>query len=232
MGNKFAFFLPTRKGSERVKNKNTKPFSGIQGGLLRLKLEQLLEVPHIPIYVSTNDESTISIAESFHSERIKICIRPEELCRSETLLSDFISYVPSIIEEEHIVWVHVTEPFIDSKCLNDAIKLYENDVILAKKFDSLMSCNKIQTFLWDKKVNSFISHDRKKVKWPRSQDLAPIYEINSAIFINSKSNYYKFEDRIGENPILFELTKIQSVDINWEDDFKMAELLYEASRKL
>jgi len=144
----FAFFLPTRKGSERVENKNTKPFAGIEGGLLRLKLEQLLKVTNIPIYVSTNDETTISIAESFHSERINIITRPEELCTSQTLLSDFISYVPSIIEEEHIVWVHVTEPFIDSQCLYDAIKLYETDVLIATKFVSLMSSNKIHTFLW------------------------------------------------------------------------------------
>ena len=35
MGNKIAFFLPTRKGSERVRNKNTRPFAGIEGGLIK-----------------------------------------------------------------------------------------------------------------------------------------------------------------------------------------------------
>lgn len=228
----FAFFLPTRKGSERVLNKNTKPFAGIEGGLLYVKIEQLLEVPDIPIYISTNDEVTIEVAKSFKSDRITISLRPENLCSSSTLLSDFIDYVPTIINEEHIIWVHVTEPFIDSKSLLNAIDIYRKNVLINDEYDSLMSCNKIQTFLWDKSNQSFISHDRNIIKWPRSQDLKPIYEINSAIFINSKRNYNLYRDRIGVNPYLFELTKLQSIDIDWEDDFILAELLYEATRKI
>jgi len=37
--NKIAFFLPTRKGSERVKNKNTRPFGGMDGGLIENKIQ-------------------------------------------------------------------------------------------------------------------------------------------------------------------------------------------------
>ena len=40
---KVAFYLPTRKGSERVINKNTKPFAGIEGGLVENKVKQLRE---------------------------------------------------------------------------------------------------------------------------------------------------------------------------------------------
>ena len=36
-------FLPCRKGSQRVPNKNTRPFAGVDGGLLRIKLEELLK---------------------------------------------------------------------------------------------------------------------------------------------------------------------------------------------
>lgn len=35
--NKIAFFLPTRKGSERVKNKNTRPFGGMDEVLLKTR---------------------------------------------------------------------------------------------------------------------------------------------------------------------------------------------------
>lgn len=230
MDKNFAFFLPTRQGSERVKNKNTKRFAGIEGGLLRLKIEQLLKVDGIPIYVSTNDPETIFIAKSFKSARIRVYLRPEYLCSSSTLLSDLIDYVPTIVEEEHIIWVHVTEPFVDSQCLKNAIDFYYQEVLVSKKFDSLMSCNKIQTFLWDQKIKAFISHNHSDVKWPRSQDINPIYEINSAIFINSKFNYLMHKDRIGLNPYLYVLTKVQAIDIDWEEDFKLAEFIYEATR--
>lgn len=224
--NNIAFFLPTRRGSERVVNKNTRPFAGTDGGLLRLKINQLLEIPNIPIYLSTNDPESISIAKTYNNSRIIIIERPEHLCLSSTVLSDFIDYVPTIIKEEHIVWVHVTEPFITSYRLKESIEVYFDKI--SGSYDSLMSCNKLQTFLWDKENNNFISHDRSIMKWPRSQDLKIFYEINSAIFINSKDNYIKYGDRVGQNPFLFELSKIESIDIDWEEDFKIAELLYGA----
>ena len=225
---RFCFFLPTRKGSERVLNKNTRPFAGVEGGLLHVKLKQLLEVPNIPIVLSTNDEESIEVARKFIKDRIIIIERPEEFSLSSTKLSDFVEYVPTVVDFDHIIWVHVTEPFIDKDCLSKAIDLYKKDVLEGESHDSLMSCSKIQTFLWDKETNDFISHDSEITRWPRSQDIKPIYEINSAIFINSRNNYIKYKDRIGMKPLLFELNKLQSIDIDWEDDFKMAELLYEA----
>lgn len=47
MSDKVAFFLPTRKGSERVKNKNTRPFAGDEGGLVEIKIKQLFATKHI-----------------------------------------------------------------------------------------------------------------------------------------------------------------------------------------
>lgn len=41
MSEKIAFFLPTRKGSERVKNKNTRPFADIEGGLVENKIKTI-----------------------------------------------------------------------------------------------------------------------------------------------------------------------------------------------
>ena len=91
-------------------------------------------------------------------------------------------------------------------------------------FDSLMSVNKIQNFLW--KNGRPINYDYKKNKWPRTQDLEPIFEINSAIFIANKDIYENLGNRIGNNPFLFENSKMQSFDIDWEEDFVLAQKLY------
>ena len=149
---KYAFFLPTRKGSERVINKNTRTFAGIEGGILKVKLDQLLAVDRIStIIVSTNDEATIKIAESYNNPRIKVIERPEFLCLSSTVIQDFINYIPNIVDAEHIFWVHTTAPFADTKVLNDALDVYEKKVILDKEFDSLLSVTKIQQFCGRKK---------------------------------------------------------------------------------
>lgn len=65
---KIAFFLPTRKGSERVKNKNTRPFAGIEGGLIENKIRQLLCCEKIDeIILSTNDETCMKVAKNVSS---------------------------------------------------------------------------------------------------------------------------------------------------------------------
>ncbi|GAB2642999.1 hypothetical protein GCM10027035_41280 [Emticicia sediminis] len=232
MGNKISFFLPTRKGSERVKNKNTRDFAGISGGILQIKLEQLLNVKNVhEIIVSTNDEETISVANSFGSERIKIIVRPEHLCLSSTNIEEFINYIPTVMESDHIFWVHATAPFVTVNEYNEALEKYWR-IIETNEFDSLVSVTKIQQFLWDAEVKDYINHDRSKVKWPRTQDLKPLYEINHAFYINSKENYIKYSDRIGIKPDLFILDKIKSFDIDWEDDFKIAEIIYEKYYRL
>ena len=224
---KYAFFLPTRKGSERVQNKNTRTFAGIEGGILRVKFEQLLQVERVnDIIVSTNDQATISIAESFNSPRIRIIERPEYLCLSSTVIQDFINYIPTVVDAEHIFWVHTTAPFSDAMVLNKALDTYEEKVISDRQYDSLLSVNKIQQFLWSAKENKCINHDRTKVLWPRTQDLEPLYEINHAFYINSRENFLNLHDRIGVKPYLFELGKLQSMDIDWGEDFTLAELVY------
>lgn len=225
---KYAFFLPTRKGSERVVNKNTRTFAGIEGGILRVKLQQLLNIERIPtIVVSTNDEATIEIVKSFNNDCIKIIERPEYLCLSSTVIQDFINYIPSIVDAEHIFWVHTTAPFADEKILNEALDLYEEKVLKDKAYDSLLSVTRIQQFLWSEKEGKCVNHDRSKVLWPRTQDLEPLYEINHAFYVNSKENFIKYHDRIGVKPYLYELDKLHSLDIDWGDDFALAEIVYD-----
>lgn len=224
------FFLPTRSGSERVKNKNTRPFSTFEGGLLELKLQQLVALEDAHILLSTNSDESIKIAQTFPADRIEIVRRPEVLSRSNTPLEKLIEYAASITQSEHILWTHVTSPFVSSEIYKKAISEYFTALKEGK--DSLMSVTKMQEFLWDPIQNKAYNFDHQQQKWPRTQDLKKLYCINSAIFINSRTNYLQYEDRIGKNPYLFELNGREALDIDWEDDFKLAEKLYESLNPL
>src|SRR5690606_16707270 len=123
------------------------------------------------------------------SKKIIIDIRPEHLATSQTSTDELIKYVPTIIKEGHVLWTHVTSPFLSSNTYQTAIEKYFK-VLNAGTYDSLMTVNKIQTFLWNQQGS--INYNREIEKWPRTQTLPKIYEINSGIFINSISNYLKF----------------------------------------
>ncbi len=224
MKKKIAFFLPTRKGSERVINKNTKPFAGIKGGLVENKLIQLLGTSSIDeIIFSSNDERCISIANKFKCDpRLRIIIRPDELCLGSTNLQDLIEYVPTITDAEHIIWGHVTTPFVSAIDYDRGVAQYYN--ILKEGYDSLVGVSVMRNFLLNK--DGRIINNTTNLPWPRTQDLLPIYPINHSMFIASRDIYVHQKNRLGKKPFLFEMDSIASFDIDWPEDFFIVEAIY------
>lgn len=219
-------FLPVRKGSERVLNKNTRKFGDLEGGLLQLKLEQLVKLDNVDeILISTNDERSKEIAHLYRQKdpKIKIIERPEELGHSETNLSDLILHAGEVCSFDNILWTHVTSPFFDTKSYSEAIAIFKQ--VLKKQFDSLITGRKYNDFLLDVGTNKIINN-HSGMEWPRTQDLDHCFELNNAVFLASAEIFNKGK-RIGTNPFLMETGKIASVDVDDEEDFKIAEALYE-----
>lgn len=220
-----SFFLPTRSGSERVKNKNTRPFAGISGGLVENKLRQVLATRRISeIIFSSNDDSCIAVAEKYVSDsRLRIIRRPDELCRGTTNLQDLISYVPSVTMADHILWGHVTTPIVGAEDYDKAIECYFGK--LNEGYDSLVGVSELRNFILNS--SGRLINNTTSIPWPRTQDLEPLYEINHTMFIANREIYIKDRNRLGANPYLYVMDKLKSQDIDWPEDFKVAEVLFE-----
>ena len=218
-------FLPCRKGSQRIPNKNTRTFAGIEGGLLRIKLEQLLLTEAIDeIILSSDDETVLQIGADFSDKRIKPMPRPEQLCLSSTTTDELINYVPSIIKEDAtIIWTHVTSPFISADTYKSMIDSYYDCL---SEYDSLMSVNSLRTFIW--KDDAPVNYNRETEKWPRTQTLPVWYEVNSGAFIADISTYINLHDRIGKSVQMYQTSNLESIDIDWPEDFEYAQTLYQA----
>lgn len=213
-------FLPCRKGSERVPRKNIKPFAGIENGLVEIKLRQLLECPKIDeVVLSTNDEEILSFASSLKNIKLRIHKRIDSLCSSSTSTDELVAHAVDLIPEGDILWTHVTSPFINAAIYADIINNYR--VCLKNGYDSLMTTTLIHGFLWSE--SGPINYDRSEEKWPRTQTIEPIHEINSGAFLNSAANYKSLNDRIGRKPYLHSMDKITAHDIDWPEDFFIAE---------
>lgn len=222
---KISFFLPTRKGSERVINKNTRPFAGIEGGLVENKIKQILAAKRIDeIIFSSNDEKCLEVAQKYTSDsRMKIIERPEELCLSSTNLQDLICYVPTITDAEHILWGHVTTPLAGAEEYDRAIEKYLYN--LSAGYDSLVGVTELKNFLLNKEGQ--VINNTTDIPWPRTQDLEVLYEINHTIFLAKRDVYIKQKNRLGKKVLLHVMDEICSKDIDWEDDFRIAEIMYE-----
>ena len=223
MAEHIAFFLPTRKGSERVKNKNTRPFAGIEGGLVENKVRQLLDTKRIDeILFSSNDETCMEVADKLKDSRLRIIPRPEKLCLSTTNLQDLICYVPTITDAEHILWGHVTTPLCGADQYDAGIQLYLDR--LHEGYDSLVGVKELKNFLLNKEGK--LVNNTTDIPWPRTQDLEPLYEINHTMFLAKREVYVEQKNRIGQKPLLHVMDEMHSFDIDWEEDFTIAEVMY------
>lgn len=215
-------FLPCRAGSERVPKKNVKPFLNFEYGLIELKLNQLLSCSLInEIILSTDDGLILDYVSNINDSKLIVHKRDSKLCQSSTSTDDLISHALDLIPSSHILWTHVTSPFVDAQMYEKIIRQYK--ICLENDHDSLMGVLPLQTFLW----NDFdsVNYNRSLEKWPRTQTLTSLYEVNSSIFLNSSSNYREFNDRIGKKPYLFKMDKITSHDIDTLEDFILAEAI-------
>jgi CMP-N-acetylneuraminic acid synthetase len=220
-------FLPCRKGSERVPLKNIRPFGPFSHGLIEIKLRQLLSCGAIDrVVLSTNDDEILSLANDLCvGDRLVIHRRDESLCSSATSTDDLVAHAAKLIvplsAECHILWTHVTSPFVTAWHYAEIIAEYAQ--ALSQGHDSLMTTTPLHSFLWSE--SGPINYDRAVEKWPRTQTLIPVQEVNSAGFLAPASIYASHNDRIGPHPKLFPLDRMVSLDIDWEEDFMIAEQL-------
>lgn len=215
-------FLPCRKGSERVPKKNIKPFADFNNGLVELKLKQLLSCSAIDeVVLSTNDDEILNFAYSITDSKLRVHKRIDSLCTSTTSTDELVSHALDLIPTGHILWTHVTSPFINAQVYEQIIGSYLKQLELG--FDSLMTTTPIHGFLWNSEAP--INYDRSKEKWPRTQTIDPLHEINSGVFLNSAENYRLLNDRIGRKPFLYTMNKIIAHDIDWHEDFVIAEAI-------
>ena len=213
-------FLPCRKGSQRIRDKNIKKICNYEMGLVEIKLNQLLKVEKIKnIFLSTDDLKKINFAKRLNKKKIILDVRPDFLCSNKTSTDQLIRYVGEKFNNVNILWTHVTSPFINSEFYDKFIDKYFETLNITN--DSLMSVTKVQKFIWNDKGP--VSYSLNPEKWPRTQTIKPLFEINSGVFIAHSDLYKKFHNRIGLSPFLYEIDHLTAFDIDWEEDWIIAE---------
>lgn len=213
-------FLPCRKGSERVPRKNIRPFAGVECGLIEIKLNQLLDCAAIDaVVLSTNDDEILDFAAPLVGGKLHLHKRAESLSSSQTSTDSLVAHARSLVPQGHILWTHVTSPFVSADQYAKIIAAYR--AAMLEGHDSLMTTTPLHAFLWT--AEGPMNYDRAVEKWPRTQTLAPVHEVNSAVFLASCAVYDRENDRIGARPVLYPLDKIIAMDIDWDEDFRIAE---------
>lgn len=220
---KLTALLPMKGHSERVSNKNMKEFAGKP--LYHAIMQSLQKSKYVEKVIIDTDSDIIAKDALVNFEKVQIIDRPKEIQGDFVPMNDIIDYDLTQLDEEHFLQTHSTNPLLTTETINRAIESYFANL---ENNDSLFSVTKIQTRLyWTD--GTPINHNLKELL--RTQDLPIAYEENSNIYIFSKKSFKKAGNRrIGLSPLMFEMNKLEAIDIDEAEDFILAELLHKWKR--
>ncbi len=212
--------LPMKAHSERVPGKNFRELAGKP--LFRWILDTLLSIKDIDQIVINTDARSILYNHGLgESEKIKIRDRKSELCGDfvsmNAILADDISKVPA----EIYVMTHTTNPLLTAQTIRQALSVYKS-ALQSGNADSLFSVTKFQTRFY-RQNGLAVNHDPNTLI--RTQDLEPWFEENSNLYIFSSASFRSARARISKHPVLFETPKLESVDIDDQVDWEIAEAI-------
>ncbi len=217
---KVTALLPMKENSERVPNKNMRDFNGAP--LYHAIMGSLLASVYIDkIVIDTDSERIANDAKKHFGDKIIIIDRSVSIQGDFVSMNDIIESDLSQLEGEHFIQTHSTNPLLRHATIDKAIEQYFQGF---GKYDSLFSVTRLQTRLYDKKAKP-INHNPNELL--RTQDLEPLFEENSNFYLFSKDAFHNADKkRIGLKPQIFEVNKLEAVDIDEPEDFKLAELLH------
>lgn len=222
MNPKIVALVPMRHHSQRVPGKNYRMLEGKP--LYQHILETLTHVPEInQIVVDTDSVEIIKGLERSFPE-VKIIRRPEFLRADDVSMNKILLFDIAQVPAELYLQTHSTNPLLKAETISRAIQTL---IEALPDKDSLFSVTRLQTRLYDH-TGKAINHDPKVLL--QTQDLLPVYEENSCIYIFPPETLQKNQTRIGENPILFETDPEESWDIDDETDFKLVELIMQTGK--
>ena len=202
-----------RHHSQRVPGKNYRLLAGKP--LYHHIIETLLTVQEISSILVDTDSPVISAGLHKDFPRVLVIDRPQNLCADTISMNEILLHDTAQVEADFYLQTHSTNPLLRADTISKAISHFLADY---PAYDSLFSVTRLQTRLYDQNGLP-LNHDPEKLI--QTQDLPPVYEENSCIYIFTRENLLHRQNRLGLHPKLFEMDPQEAWDIDEELDFSI-----------
>lgn len=203
--------MPIKLNNERCPGKNIRLLDGKP--LLQHELDNLIKsgmCNRIIVYCSSDE-----VCE-YLPQTVEFLKRPEFLDLPTSNFTQIFNEFVKEIDADIYVYSHATAPFITVETMKECITAVESG-----EFDSAFCAIKLQDYLW--KNGKPLNFDACNI--PRTQDLEPIFQETSGVYVFKKAVFMKYHRRIGIKPFIKEVSLKEAVDIDNPEDFRLAEVL-------
>lgn len=208
---KIVAIMPIKLKNERCPGKNTRILGSKP--LLQYELDSLKETGLCSsINVFCSDEAVIS----FLPEGVNFLKRSKDLDFPSSNFTQIFTAFMNEMDADIYVYAHATAPFISVETMKSCI-----EAVKSGEYDSAFCAVKLQDYLW--KNGEPLNFDATNL--PRTQDLEPIYQETSGVYVFTKEVFMNHHRRIGIKPLIKEVTFKEAVDIDNPEDFELAEVM-------
>jgi CMP-N-acetylneuraminic acid synthetase len=150
---------------------------------------------------------------------IKLIQRPEHLRADDVPMNEILLYDTAQVDADFYLQTHSTNPLLKAETISRGIQAFFASYPTK---DSLFSVTRLQTRLYDQ-FGEAINHN--PLELIQTQDLPPVYEENSCMYIFTRANLAAKRHRISDHPLMFEIDASEAWDIDDELDFEIANFL-------
>jgi len=212
-----AALVPMRHHSQRVPGKNYRLLAGKP--LYHHILQTLLSCPEIAQVVVDTDSPEILAGLQQDFPQVIALERPAYLRADDIPMNEVLIYDTSQVAADLYLQTHSTNPLLRAGTVSRAVQSLLDSY---PAYDSLFSVTRLQTRLWDQ-LGRAINHNPAILL--QTQDLPPVYEENSCLYIFNRQTLVTRRNRLGERPMMFEMDASEAWDIDEELDFLICDLL-------
>ncbi|HVT76486.1 MAG TPA: acylneuraminate cytidylyltransferase family protein [Acidimicrobiales bacterium] len=210
--------VPMRHDSERVKGKNYRLLGGRP--LYHHVVAALLDSGVVDQVLIDTDSPFIAEDAPSHFDRVTVIPRPEHLLGGHTPMNAILLHDVAQVDADLYLQTHSTNPLLRASTIAAAVKTLVDQ---RPEHDSLFGVTPLQTRLWWDGARA-VNHDPAVLL--RTQDLPPIYEENSNLYLFDRETLERRGNRIGDRPLLFPIDRAEAWDIDEEIDWTVVEALY------
>ena len=223
--------IPARSGSKGIKDKNIRSFCGKP--LIFYAIQEAKKCKNLDrIIVSTDSWKYAEIAKKYGAE--VPFLRPKRLAGDKSPVADTILHLLDWLKRkeryipDHIVLLQTTSPLRIHRDIERCTRL-----ALKKKCDVVISVCSADPYLLTVKNNYIDSlTDKRWLKTTNRQQLPCAYRINGPAVLITKRNFIlKSHALWGGKMTPYFMEKWRSLDLDDDEDFKLAELLYRRKNK-
>ena len=214
-------FIPVKQTSKRVRSKNFRSFCGVP--LYQWFLRKLSDgaVPFDEIYVDTDSDE---VADYAIAHGLRHLPRDPKLAEDTANGNDLLVYEAENVIADVYVQLFITAPLLRPDTIRTAIEIIANRV----EYDSLFTAVRRYSWFWFD--GAPVNYDPKVL--PRSQDALPVIQETTGLYAIRRDVLLERRCRIGYNPYMLFVNDTEAVDIDTEEEFKLAEFWYSQRQEL